>query len=393
VEEKIPRIKDDFLLGCKYINHANALSRLESLVNASLCREGNQSKYLIGIVQATLSGKTKLLIESSMQNLVLIISFKSTNTAFHHALKPSIDHHSLDCTTFTDRQFHNRMIMLKVRYFFMAYLDFALLFKRVICDNKPWREVTEQYKRVFQALLLNGGGYIVEDLYRRRLAKLENVQHDQVADLKSAAIIEFGELVKELNYPWFALDECHVPDFFCRGILFHSDYETVKATPEQILQWQRYEQYPQDYRSPPEGYPYSKATTLFFAFRYLIEEFLITNNIMTILASTYFSCWDSLLDKSLYSRDKPDIIAFSDLPLLGHEDVMQLFQSLQIDPAFCADERVMKAALLWEGRPGFFFELCLPKLQLLDRPVQLTAFLDTLNNAKSSVDGFLAGNL
>jgi hypothetical protein len=113
----------------------------------------------------------------------------------------------------------------------------------------------------------------------------------------------------------------------------------------------------------------------FFGRRIFIEE---------RTASTYFSSWVPLLDKSKYSRGKLLIEEISDLPILKL-DVPQLARIIKhsIDKELSWEDwlqAVSDRITLWNGRPGFLYCTLLPKL-MSKPPTTKEEFLDIWQQA------------
>jgi hypothetical protein len=180
----------------------------------------------VGLVQATLAGKTRLIIEASLRHLIILIPFKRNNKAYK-TLKRSLQEHDVYCETFQERQHHNRLILLKVRLFLLAFLDFAVLYKTQILGNTEWAKVDDTKKLIFSAFLLNGGGELVDKIFQSRLDQLNLQTNPDLENIKKSIVEELKYSLEELESPWIAFDECHVPESSCVGLLFHSNYHTL----------------------------------------------------------------------------------------------------------------------------------------------------------------------
>ena len=118
----------------------------------------------------------------------------------------------------------------------------------------------------------------------------------------------------------FAIDEFHrLNDFGDFGTVFHSDFQSKKYTPDNLVRkWQDYER---EKRTFDPTSPYKSPTTSFSKFYYIMEEFLKTHNHKFVFTSTRFSSWKTLPDPSKYSREHPEINLFYDLHLINTEEM------------------------------------------------------------------------
>jgi hypothetical protein len=376
VEEKRKKFTDtkDSLFTSPYCDPSEVLKEFLDNVNKSIEAVNQQKRYFVGLVQATLSGKTRLLLEASIKHPIVFISFSKGNTAYWTSLLHSIsENQTAKCTTFKERQFHNRIIILKVKIFILAYLDFFLLFKNTFIEkNTSWLDVDRDIKVILFALLLNGGNDLVSSSFKLRVSQINDLQLDFDHDgIKKKINGELQDALQQLGHPWIAFDECHVPQIHCKGIMFHSNYhekpevrnmQSGLLTPL-VFAWQQYEQFQDTERVAPLGYPYQTTTNLFSVFRWIVEELLILDSpIATIFATTHYSCWQTILNDSLYSRDKPLIKPFSRLHRLSKNDVREiLLKFYQIDETLLSE--VSNDLLsIWEARPGFLFDIAFSDL-------------------------------
>ncbi len=234
--EKLQRLTSgntDASLASPYYDRDGVLNTFEQKIKESINVVNDQNRSFVGLVQATLSGKTRLIIEVSTRHPVILITFKNNNIAYRETLLKSLNEHNTKCETFEERRDHNRLIFIKLRLFLLAFLDFACLFKEYIMENKSWNDIDRNYKLAFSALLLNGGGKMVSQCLERRLDNLKRQQQQ----LKEIDLFLFNKsledeltiLLERLERPWFAFDECHIPEDACKGLLFHSDYKKKLA--------------------------------------------------------------------------------------------------------------------------------------------------------------------
>jgi hypothetical protein len=141
------------------------LQEAENQVNA----EKDQTKSFIALVQASLSGKTRMLIEISLRRPLILISFQTNNKAYEYLLQ--IIPHNYEATF--ERVLHrNRLIFVYTRLFYLSYLHFFQLY-----FNGDWMHSTEIDKKAFAALLINGGGTVVKDAF------IELISHYNFATL------------------------------------------------------------------------------------------------------------------------------------------------------------------------------------------------------------------
>jgi len=327
------------------------------------CRKATaQSRTFVGLVQATMVGKTRLILEASKRTPIIMIRLDHTNVAYARLLSlvEQEQNKVTRATSFDDWRTCNRRIMLLVRIFFFAYMKYAFLYKEYVAEHCGVDHLFSSNEQellaicdeisLFNASLLNGGQNYVEQLFREEAAARMDV-NDASTTIKK----DHQEIASALNGPTFAVDECHVPFNCATGQLFHSDYE--KHTPEDVLRWHQHERFELRNRSPPVGYGYATPTTLFSAFRWVLETYLTQPDThqTTIFASTYFSVWEPLLDESTYSRDKPAIERIYLSGQLSLPDLVQVLKDKH--PAAEVESKVVKGILKnWQGRPGFFFD-------------------------------------
>ncbi|KAL6041057.1 Transposase [Balamuthia mandrillaris] len=354
-QKKEPLLRFDYL-------GAETVERLAIECRKAIASENPQSRQFIAVVQATLSGKTRLLLELVYKILdvpVIMIRLFMRSNLTYAALVNSISQYNaqVELLPFAERRDHNRRIILKIRIFFYCYMLFTKEFMR-LHNRDNWREVSLEERRIFNGLLLNGGTEMLRKLLLKEFSKRRVDEPDTnliQAKLELAQALE--EIAVGLGQPWFVLDECHTPQQYCKGFLFHSDY--TNHPPDQVIEWQQWEM-SQEGRGVPEGYPYLSKTDLFWAFRWVACEFL-TKSLpqLTIFTSTQFSAWQPLLDATKVSRERPSINKF----YLHHElTVEEMIHSLRELLPDSTAQQLQSLLNDWRGRPGFFFEFLFPKL-------------------------------
>ncbi len=293
-----------------------------------------QSRFFIAVVQATMTGKTRLLMQLIRTNKKPVIMMRLL-TRHNHAfrvLTKSIEDNNADRYTirkldYDGRRDHNRRIFLKIRLFFFCYMKFLELFLAAL-GKQSWDELDLEDRDVLNGLLLNGGADLLADLFTVELKEMD-ADRKRGNDLKQAKELlckRHQQLAEKLGNPWFVLDECHTPQFYCKGILFHSDYKDKEreGMQEHLMRWQDYEMFVEEERMPPIGYEHASRTTLFSGFRSVVIEFLEQRRPqLTIFTSTYFSAWEPFLLKEKQSRTKPYVERFHDLYSLTIDDVAE----------------------------------------------------------------------
>jgi hypothetical protein len=140
-----------------------------------------QEKKLLGFVQSTQSGKTRLMIEISLTTPLILISFKRENMAYQE-LESIVDVEKRKLSTdFNEFQARARRIFFLVKVFYLAYLRF---FGHYFYDNnKTWEASSQDERKIFSWLLLNGGGEAICILFKMYKTNLV----DSV-DFKSAEV-------------------------------------------------------------------------------------------------------------------------------------------------------------------------------------------------------------
>jgi hypothetical protein len=133
-----------------------------------------------------------------------------------------------------------------------------------------------------------------------------------------------------------------------------------------LFNWQQYEQYRTTTREAPKDYPYHASTSLFSAFRWISEELLheVNVNAMSIFATTHYSCWETILNESLYSRDKTHIQAFTTLYRLTLEDVKDILHNFYGIEKDIISQVKTEDLELWTGRPGFLMDIAKVTLKM-----------------------------
>lgn len=196
-----------------------------------------QERNFIALIQASMSGKTRILLEVSLKKPLLMIAFKQ-NTAYYALVKDVKRNHLLLFDSFEEKLFHNTIILLKIWIFLYSYFIFFQTYLE-IREKQQWNELNINEKKVLNLLLINGGGDLLKNIFINCLSKrqipseysIDN--HALVDSLNEKFCNEYSELSTQLGNPWFAFDECNVPNYDCIGKLFHSDYQKYDA--EQIL--------------------------------------------------------------------------------------------------------------------------------------------------------------
>lgn len=157
-------IKCGALLSQPYIeSNSNILEQFEKFY-AQFPNSNDQQRKLAAIVQSTLAGKTKLLIELSFRHPLIIIRLTNGNKAYDRLL----NHVSMfelnrkgesDFDTWLD---NNRRIFMCVRLLFLAYLQYAKFFldRMGIKDMNQLLDDKEKV-RLFDYTLLNGATQII----------------------------------------------------------------------------------------------------------------------------------------------------------------------------------------------------------------------------------------
>lgn len=116
-----------------------------------------QTRKFIGLVQASMAGKTRLLIEIGLKRPLILISFKGDNVAFSRLLQEI----PLAYTkTYADTLDRAHRIFLLTRVFYLAYAHFFNIY-----FNGDYNHSSVEQRKIFLALLLNGGLKLVEKLF------------------------------------------------------------------------------------------------------------------------------------------------------------------------------------------------------------------------------------
>src|SRR5690606_37127910 len=95
-----------------------------------------------------------------------------------------------------------------------------------------------------------------------------------------------------------------------------------------LFSWQTYEQLPitTGKSMVPNDYPYHARTSLFSAFQWISEDLLREESVktMSIFVTTHYSCFETILNESIYSRDNAPIKIFTSLYRLTLDDVKDI---------------------------------------------------------------------
>ena len=228
-EEKFKTQKDS-MFDSKFFGPEKIFEDFVDLIRSSLKSKNNQNRFFVGLVQATMSGKTRLILEASMKHPIVLISFKKGNDTFYSSLLQSLSIHQTEpCSNFEQRQFHNRIIMIKVKLFILAFFEFTLLFQRhIVGSNSNWESVDRMKKIILFSQLINGGNPLIFKIFKKHIDDLKEVNKNNVVELSEVIDKDFQTISKELGSPWIAFDECHVPQVHCQGLLFQSNYENFQ---------------------------------------------------------------------------------------------------------------------------------------------------------------------
>ncbi len=339
--------------------------RLDQTINTQ-----TQERFFIAVVQATMTGKTRLLLElirTSSKPVIMMRLLTKHNFAYKDLLQSIEDNNAKkDLLPYEERRDHNKRILLKIRLFFYGYMVFLKEFLLALNKNS-WKDLSQTEIDVFNGMLLNGGTTVLRDIFARllELTAIDRTAGQGLRSAKTHLAEKHQQLAEELGTPWFVLDECHTPQFYCQGFLFHSDY---KGKGKEVIYWQQYEMLIEEARVPPPNYSYVARTTLFSGFQWVVIEFLQQAcPQLTIFTSTYFSAWEpSLLDTQEVTHNRPYVERFYDLYSLTIDDVVATVCS-HFKDYFDANQKTKEliAEMLsdWTGRPGFLFEYFIPCLE------------------------------
>ncbi|KAL6049917.1 hypothetical protein QOT17_018637 [Balamuthia mandrillaris] len=345
-----------------------------------------QSRFSLGLVQATMMGKTRLILQLSKRTPLILIRLDKTNAAYR-SLRRFISDEAQKIkveTQFEDWQLCNRNIFNHIRLFFLSYLIYAKEWKNTIQDKLFGQDLTNIADEIdlFNASLLNGGQMYVDWVFQR---EVESICEGDPKIISRSILEHHRELSGYLNAPTFAIDECHMlaSGYDTRGLLFHSDYEDYP--PQKVLEWQRHERF----EVPSDSYPNKQSTTLFSGFQWVLEEYLFQGEPYqtSVFASTFLSVWDPCLN----SRDKPYI---ERIILKQLFELSQVLQGLQQSSDQLDNPEIKNILMQWCGRPGFFFDFFLPIQQSLSLSAKISKthqqaesdlFESVLNNALESL--------
>jgi hypothetical protein len=114
------------------------------------------------LVQASLSGKTRLLIEIGLERPLILIAFKADNHTFSRLVQEIA---TTWTPTFKETLNRARCIFLLTRLFYLSYTYFFR-----ICFEGGYNKSSKNDRKIFMALLLNGGGKLVEYIFSELLS-------------------------------------------------------------------------------------------------------------------------------------------------------------------------------------------------------------------------------
>ena len=363
-EEKFTN-KIDPMFNSPFCDPNKTLEEFIKLIRGSLQSENEQNRFFVGLVQATLSGKTRLILEASLIHPIVLISFKKGNSTYSSLLQSlSVDQTAL-CSDFAidqlgmiERQFHNRVIMVKVKLFILAFMEFNLLYRKfVIGLHSKWADVDRMKKIILFALLINGGNSIVSRIFEKHIETLSIRLNENIETISRSIDANLESILQELGSPWLAFDECHVPQVHCIGC--DCNYKDKE-------QWQQSE------RITPSR------TNLFSAFRFIAEKLLLSpSSTMSIFATTQYSCWETN-DR----HNKPRIEFFSQLHILSKKDVRQILVDFYSIPEQLLDQAPADLMRIWQARPGFILDIAYPSFRA--GILEYSNFYYALEKAKES---------
>lgn len=392
----------NFFFGAPYFDPSNRLEELIKLIQQYEERDKAQERKMIGLLQATRSGKTRMLKELSLKRFVILISFESKGKEF---LQKHFQKFGSKTNTFDEQRIENRELMLMIRIFLMSYVVYAFIFFE-LCGVSEWIKLTDEQKNCFTALLSNGGTDLVFEIFfllqdyflqKRQFNTNRNDDNDRQKKIEEELTILDETKVKVekimkifLKYlkPIFAIDECHVALKVCRGVLFHSDFQIYlneRYSKETIYSWQQYEIGNQ--KLIPKDYPYKQPTSVLTGIRYIVGQFLQEDELrtMTLFASTYYSAMKTLTEKKDYSRQAVEIQPFSDFPQFESQ-TLKTFLIKQLSIKFQQQEINIDSINLqiWSGRTGFFMGSVWPRINQLEK-FDLQVIQSYCENEKASV--------
>ena len=242
-------LKSESLQFGYYRDPNNTVGAFIDFVDGYCLKSLDQPRSFVGLVQVTQSGKTRLLVETAMKRPLVLIHFRKTNSVFYTKFLSTIAEQSIHSgLTYHAILYNNKITLMKTRLFILSYLEFTRVFKIELCKNIDWDKINRDIKYYFMQLL-NGGDHsgIVAAIFEYYLNELNlnlnykdtlNFLNHEPDQSKIVPIFEslrqinttikdrLKEALKDLNFPFIALDEFHVLLSHWKGALFHGDYKS-----------------------------------------------------------------------------------------------------------------------------------------------------------------------
>jgi hypothetical protein len=150
----------------------------------------------IGFVQASMAGKTRMLIEISLSRPLILIPFKDENLAFTTLRGLVKGQAGIPVFNYKSMLSRARTIFLYVRLFYLAYLRFWKYYFYTI--HSSWSYTTLHQRKIFAALMLNGGGEVMSILFKHYV-DLFMVRGQDYSIEEVMFIIELTYLISHIN--------------------------------------------------------------------------------------------------------------------------------------------------------------------------------------------------
>lgn len=106
-----------------------------------------------------------MMIEISLSNPLILISFKRGNLAWKRLQNLIYQQSFVVISNFNTILSRSRRIFISVWLFYISYLRFWKFYFYEI--HNSWNETNSHQRKVFSAMLLNGGGDIIDLLFNK----------------------------------------------------------------------------------------------------------------------------------------------------------------------------------------------------------------------------------
>eukprot|EP01129_Flabellula_baltica_P007014 TRINITY_DN2684_c0_g2_i1.p1 TRINITY_DN2684_c0_g2~~TRINITY_DN2684_c0_g2_i1.p1 ORF type:complete len:949 (-),score=150.94 TRINITY_DN2684_c0_g2_i1:125-2971(-) len=349
LKNKYISCEDHHLLSKYYGNSCEELIRRISLFKGQTSTQDYQN---YSIIQCSMAGKTRLIIELNKTWLTVLIKCGSEPyevlVDFLELNKPRYTRDMDPNEIVTIAEEYNNFVMSSIRLFFLSYfldlrhlLEQFSLFKWGDLDDSEFID----FYRVYILHLCNQNrstARILKNLLQN--ISLKNSDIKEFANEQERALKECLKLYGISYMPLLALDECHEPLERLNGFVLHEDYQEKKRKSyDEFLSTVMYEI---GFSDEPVNYLYDEETCLLSSIRTVMDDYTVKYESVCFFLTTEVSAYSRSLispGKTRVSRNRVILHNFSDLHFLDLNEVKEILRNNQL---------TNWDAYSWIGRPG-----------------------------------------